>query len=329
MKKSERINLIMRYINNRSRFTIAELQKEFDISRATAIRDVQDIEAMGLPLVAERGRGGGYFVMQNDFLPTVRFTSDELKAVFIAFMATKNQQLPYLHGRKTIMEKLIAIAPQTQQDILIMLNQLLLFTGSNPAHPDILELDDAGPPEFNQLLNLALNDRYMTLTYEPVTGRTEQLNAYILQVFQMQGTWLLDLYDLDTTAFRYLPIEQLRESRSLVGNPPLSEKEILVQRQQLRVHGNLKVTLNKRAVERFKAFHPPGLILQFTGMFQSSGLFQTQINESDEEEVEYYADWLLYLGLGAKIESMPQALKVALKGRQENLKALLGYRSGN
>ena len=58
MKKVERINIIMRYINNRAHFTISEIMREFNISRSTAIRDIREIEAMGMPLVTEVGRGG-------------------------------------------------------------------------------------------------------------------------------------------------------------------------------------------------------------------------------------------------------------------------------
>ena len=58
MKKVERINTIMRYINNRSHFTISEIIQEFNISRSTAIRDIREIEAMGMPLVTEVGRTG-------------------------------------------------------------------------------------------------------------------------------------------------------------------------------------------------------------------------------------------------------------------------------
>ena len=74
MKKVERINIIMRYINNRGYFTISEIMEEFNISRSTAIRDIREIEDMGMPLVTEVGRDGGYFVMHNSVLPVVRFT---------------------------------------------------------------------------------------------------------------------------------------------------------------------------------------------------------------------------------------------------------------
>lgn len=81
MKKVERINTIMRYINNRSHFTISEIMQEFNISRSTAIRDIREIESMGMPLVAEVGRDGGYFVMHNAVLPDVHFTNNEVKAL--------------------------------------------------------------------------------------------------------------------------------------------------------------------------------------------------------------------------------------------------------
>ncbi|MDU5949700.1 MAG: HTH domain-containing protein, partial [Paenibacillus macerans] len=146
MKKVERINTIMRYINNRAHFTISEIMREFNISRSTAIRDIREIEAMGMPLVAEAGRDGGYFVMNNSVLPTVRFTDNEIKALFIAFMATRNQQLPYLKSRQSLAEKLLGLISENQQDDLVLLNEILLFEGTNPHNPDLLDLSDLPHP---------------------------------------------------------------------------------------------------------------------------------------------------------------------------------------
>src|SRR5699024_10105863 len=119
MKKIERINTIMRYINNRSFFTISEIMQEFNISRSTAIRDIKEIEAMGMPLEAEVGRSGGYSVINNTFLPSIRFTDNEVKALFIAFMASRNQQLPYLKSRESLAEKLLGLIPDHQRDTLV------------------------------------------------------------------------------------------------------------------------------------------------------------------------------------------------------------------
>ncbi|TKI93586.1 HTH domain-containing protein, partial [Bacillus wiedmannii] len=164
MKKVERINTIMRYINNRFHFTISEIIREFNISRSTAIRDIREIEAMGMPLVAEVGRTGGYFVMHNSILPVVRFTDNEVKALFIAFMATRNQQLPYLKSRQSLAEKLLGLISETQQDDIVLLNQLLLFEGTNPHNPDLLELSDLPHPLLEKLIQMLLLDSHLLIT---------------------------------------------------------------------------------------------------------------------------------------------------------------------
>lgn len=84
----------MRYINNRAHFTISEIMREFNISRSTAIRDIREIEALGMPLVAEVGRDGGYFVMRNSVLPVVRFTNNEVKALLLPLWPLEINNFP-------------------------------------------------------------------------------------------------------------------------------------------------------------------------------------------------------------------------------------------
>lgn len=320
MKRTERINLIMRYINNRAHFTIAEIQREFNISRATAIRDIQEIQAMGFPLTAEPGRGGGYHVMPNRYLPAVRFTPDELRAIFISFIASKNSQLPYLHNRRSITEKLIGIASQTQQDELIELNRILLFENTNPANPNLLELDDAGPPELNQLISLAVRDRHLRLTYELSPGWPQLMDVYLLHIFNSNAQWLAEVYDLDADEFRYLPVEQLRDSAVSDRKMKWTEQEIHEKKLLRAREANLVVRLDATGIRRFKRMHPPGIILSLTGMFQSSGVFHVQLDVQDTDTLEYYADWLLFLGRGVEFERIPDELRKLLEERLAHLK---------
>jgi hypothetical protein len=54
-------------------------------------------------------------------------------------------------------------------------------------------------------------------------------------------------------------------------------------------------------------------------MFQSSGIFNVQLDVTDVEELEYYADWLLFLGKGVEFERIPYELRVILEKRLANL----------
>jgi predicted DNA-binding transcriptional regulator YafY len=310
----------MRYINNRAHFTISEIQREFKISRATAIRDINEIQAMGFPMTTELGRGGGYNVLQNQYLPTARFTPDELKAIFISFIASKNSQLPYLQNRRSITEKLIGIASQTQQDELIELNNILLFENTNPANPNLLELDDAAPAELNQLISLAVRDKHLRVTYEPSPGWPQLLDVFLLHIFNSNAQWLVEVYDFDTDEFRYLPVDLLRDSAISDHVLKYSEQEILSKKRIGARQSNLVVKLDTTGILRFKRMHPPGIILSFTGMFQSSGVFNVQLDVSDVEVLAYYADWLLFLGKGVVFERIPEELRLILEDRLANLR---------
>ncbi len=305
----------MRYINNRAHFTIAEIQREFKISRATAIRYMNEIQEMGFPLTTELGRGGGYHVLQNQYLPSVRFTPEELKAIFISFIASKNSQLPYLQNRRSITEKLIGIASQTQQDELIELNQILLFENTNPGNPNLLELDDAAPAELNKLISLAVRDKHLRLTYEESPGWPQLMDVYLLHTFNSNSQWLVEVYDFDRDEFRYLPVEKLRDSAVSEQKMKLTAQEILNKKRLIAREANLVVNLDSTGIQRFKRLHPPGIVLSFTGMFQSSGVFHVPLDVSDVESLAYYADWLLFLGKGIAFERIPDELRAILEER--------------
>lgn len=196
MKKVERINTITRYTNNRAHFTISEIMREFNISRSTAIRDIREIEAMGMPLVAEVGRDGGYFVMNNSLLPTVRFTDNEIKALFIAFMATRNQQLPYLKSRQSLAEKLLGLISENQQDDLVHLNQILLFEGTNPHNPDLLDLSDLPHPTLEKLIQILLIERYLLVTVQE-EKKTKSYPIVLLHLHHQKGHWIIEGFDLE------------------------------------------------------------------------------------------------------------------------------------
>ena len=79
-------------------------------------------------------------------------------------MATRNQQLPYLKSRQSLAEKLLGLISETQQDDLVLLNRLLLFEGTNPNNPDLLDLADLPHPMLEKLIQLLILDRYLLIT---------------------------------------------------------------------------------------------------------------------------------------------------------------------
>ncbi|MEW9699479.1 helix-turn-helix transcriptional regulator [Paenibacillus sp. SI8] len=318
MKKVERINIIMRYINNRAHFTISEIMHEFNISRSTAIRDIREIEAMGMPLVAEVGRDGGYFVMNNSFLPTVRFTDNEIKALFIAFMATRNLQLPYLKSRHSLAEKLLGLISQNQQDDLVLLNQILLFEGTNPHNPDLLDLSDLPHPMLEQLIQILLEDCYLVVSVEE--GREiKSYPIYLMRLYREKSSWQIEGFDLKEEKRRIIPVDNLTAVKPYPEKKRISKKKIVEQLSKQEEAINLVLELGPKAIAQFKKYHPLKITISYTNPYQTTAILKTFINVHHPDELTEITNWLLFLGGDIKVREIP---KEVLEGFQERVDVL-------
>ncbi|HEF5702226.1 TPA: HTH domain-containing protein [Bacillus paranthracis] len=307
MKKVERINTIMRYINNRSHFTISEIIREFNISRSTAIRDIREIEAMGMPLVAEVGRTGGYFVMHNSILPVVRFTDNEVKALFIAFMATRNQQLPYLKSRQSLAEKLLGLISETQQDDIVLLNQLLLFEGTNPYNPDLLELSDLPHPMLEKLIQILLLDRHLLISIKE-EKEIKSYSIYLLHLYQEKSQWIIEGFDLKEEKKRMFPVDHLIHIEPYTTKKKLNKKKILEKLSKKDEVINLILELGSKAIAQFKKYHPFKISISYTNPYQSTAILKTFINVNNSDKVTEIVNWLLFLGKDITIREMPEEI---------------------
>lgn len=315
MKKVERINIIMRYINNRAHFTISEIMREFNISRSTAIRDIREIEAMGMPLVSEVGRDGGYFVMNNSVLPTVRFTDNEIKALFIAFMATKNKQLPYLKSRQSLAEELLGLISENQQDDLVLLNQTLLFEGTNPNNPDLLDLSDLPHPMLEKLIQTLLLDSYLLITIEEERA-IKSYSIYLLHLYHEKSLWLIEGFDLKEEKRRIVPVDNLTDVKPYPTKKRISKKKILEKLSKQEEVINLVLELGPKAIVQFKKYHPLKVSISYTNPYQTTAILKTFINVKNAEELTEITNWLLFLGEDIKVREMPEEV---LEGLQERL----------
>jgi predicted DNA-binding transcriptional regulator YafY len=305
----------MRYINNRAHFTISEIMREFDISRSTAIRDIKEIEAMGMPLVAEVGRDGGYFVMNNSVLPTVRFTDNEIKALFIAFMATRNQQLPYLKSRQSLAEKLLGLISENQQDDLVLLNQILLFEGTNPNNPDLLELSDLPHPILEKLIHILLMDRYLLITMTEENG-IKPYPIYLLNLFREKSMWLIEAFDLKEEKKQIFNVDNLTNVEPYPPKKRLSKRKIVEKLSKQEEVINLVLELGPKAIAQFKKYHPLKVSLSYTNPYQATAILKTFINVTNREELSEMTSWLLFLGEDIKVREVPGEV---LEGLQERL----------
>ncbi|MUG84881.1 HTH domain-containing protein [Paenibacillus timonensis] len=322
MKKVERINTLMRYINNRSHFTISEIMREFDISRSTAVRDIREIEALGMPLVAEVGRDGGYSVMHNSILPVVRFTDTEVKALFIAFMATRNAQLPYLKSRQSLAEKLLGLISKNQQDDLLLLDEILLFEGTNPHNPDLLELSDLPHPMLEKLIQNLLLDSYLWITVEEEKERNSY-PVYLLHLYHEKSLWLMEVFDLQDEKKKLFAVDQLTHVETYSPKKRVSRKKILEMLSQHEEEFNLILELGPQAIAQYKKYHPLKAFISYTNPYQTTAMLKMVVQVNQVEELSDMIQWVLFLGEDMTFRKAPAEIMEGLQqrgGRMEQLR---------
>lgn len=65
MSKATRLLKLIDKLNTGQKFTVRHLAEEFEVSYRTMLRDLQEVEEMGVPLYSENGVHGGYRVLKK------------------------------------------------------------------------------------------------------------------------------------------------------------------------------------------------------------------------------------------------------------------------
>lgn len=165
MKKAERLNAMQRYVYRKRRFTLRELMEEFGISRSTAIRSVQSMEELGLPLYAEHGRGGGYRVLDTASLPPVSFTDDEVLSLYFAMQAVRGiAGDPFRVSFASIHAKFMDVVSEEQRRQIQRFEHRIAFSSHESAA-------SAEPGEhLEQLLQAAVRGQVLAIHYASGSG---------------------------------------------------------------------------------------------------------------------------------------------------------------
>jgi len=84
-----RVLALLELLQTHGRMSGAELAPRLGVDRRTLRRYVGKLEDIGIPIVAERGRAGGYALMPGFKLPPMMFTEDETLALSLGLLAAR------------------------------------------------------------------------------------------------------------------------------------------------------------------------------------------------------------------------------------------------
>jgi len=91
--RASRLLTIQMLLESRGRMSARELAQKLEVSERTLYRDVDQLAAAGVPIVAERGRSGGFRLIEGWKTTLTGFTAVEAQAVFMSGLSGPAQQL--------------------------------------------------------------------------------------------------------------------------------------------------------------------------------------------------------------------------------------------
>ena len=134
-RKSRLFALAEALRGRRTGVTAQELADRFGVTIRTIYRDLDALQDAGLPLKADRGRGGGYALDKHYQLPPVNLTAREA-ALLVALgrMAIDQRLLPFVTPLEAALDKVRgALTASAQRELLRLVDQLQIV--GVPAHP--------------------------------------------------------------------------------------------------------------------------------------------------------------------------------------------------
>ena len=194
--KIDRVIGILSILLQREKVTASELAEKFEVSRRTVIRDIEEINKAGIPIVTFQGQGGGISVMDGFRLDHTLLSNDDMKAILAGL-----KSLDSVSGTKRyrqLMSKLSAENPDT----INMGNQIII---------DLSSWDKAAVSDKIELIKNAIDGRLkIRFTYFSPTGETiREIEPYHL-IFQW-SSWYVWGYCVLRNDYRMFKLTRLTD----------------------------------------------------------------------------------------------------------------------
>lgn len=161
----------------------AELAERIGVERRTVRRYIAELEALGVPIRATRGRDGHYALMPGYKLPPLMFTNDETLALSVGLRVARELGLsdmaPAVAGTQA---KLDRVMPKTLRRKISDLNAVVALDLSRPQAVSGSEL-------FAEAARCASAGQRILMTYRANDGTTTEREIDPYGIGYLNGAW--------------------------------------------------------------------------------------------------------------------------------------------
>ncbi|EAG9266932.1 YafY family transcriptional regulator [Listeria monocytogenes] len=299
MNKSERLNDMMLFLNNKNTFQLSDIMTKYDISRSTAIRDIKSLEEIGMPIYSERGRNGHYQVLRNRLLSPIVFNIDEVFALYFSMLTLKAYETTPFHlsveKLKTKFERCLSA-----EKIEMLRKTEEVFSLGYIKHNNQCEFLDI-------ILQFTMEEKVCQINYDK--NGTEK--TYIVQFYNISsayGQWYVTSYNFETKrmqVFRCDRILGLEENDAFEAKKLVDFKRAAENFYKKEDVTNFEVEIASNGVDLFFKENYPSMRLR---QEQGKNFIRGYYNKGEERFIINYL-----LGYGDKIIAIqPDSLREML-----------------
>lgn len=305
MKKSERLNQELIFLSNKHSFQLKDLQSEFGISKRTALRDIEELESMGLAFYVENGRHGGYRLVNQSPLVPIFFNIEEVQAIFFALKALDLvSATPFKKSYSQIRQKLFAtMSDERKQTITETLEVIHYYNVAPVSEQNHLEL----------ILQAMIEDQVVKMTYTQYENK--RIRLQFLELFYRNGIWFTKAYDVQNKKWgiyrcdfmKDLIIEE--EGRGTYTKEELKAMQLEYEKTYHDI--SFKCRLTEQGKEKFLKHHYPNMRLEIIDQIPYI------MGGYNQEELSYMTHYLMSFGKHVKIEYPEELIESYLNQLRE------------
>ena len=312
MNKSERINDMMLFLNDRSSFNLKDIMKKYNISRSTALRDISSLEEIGMPIYSQTGRNGHYRILPNKLLSPLVFNTDEIFSLYFSMLTLKAYETTPFHlSIEKLKEKFERCLPSDKVELIHKTEKVLSFgTVKQVNHCEFLK----------DILEFILDEKICRIRY----SKNNVIEKYYLQFFNISskyGQWYATGYNFKTGDYKVFRCDKILNMEESTEYSSKSLSELIASYDiSLKKKGyvEFEIEISKAGADLFyKENYPSMKLFHENGKYFIRGFYNT----GEENFITGY-----FMNYGKNILSIkPFFLKNLIISRVKNLENYFSY----
>ncbi|HTK09899.1 MAG TPA: YafY family protein [Ktedonobacteraceae bacterium] len=212
--RADRLLSILLLLQVHQRITAHDLAKRLEVSERTIHRDMEALSATGIPVVAERGNGGGWSLLENYRTNLTGLSLTEIQALFLTTPSTILADLGLHKASEAALIKLIAALPSLSRRNAEDVRQRFYVdaTGWNRAGEAV--------PALPVLQEAIWQEQKLQITYERGNAAIERVVDPLGLVAKGSIWYLVAAVDEQIRSYRVSRVREARLLEQSSNRPP-------------------------------------------------------------------------------------------------------------